>query len=35
MFNLDLSIIIPCLNESENLKNLIPKIKFHIGKKFW
>ena len=34
MFNLDLSIIIPCLNESENLKNLIPKIKFHKGKKF-
>ena len=34
MFNLDLSIIIPCLNESENLKKLIPEIKSYIGKKF-
>ena len=27
MSNLDLSIIIPCLNESQNLKKLIPEIK--------
>tara|TARA_B110000003_G_scaffold275201_1_gene317141 strand:+ start:4156 stop:4842 length:687 start_codon:yes stop_codon:yes gene_type:complete len=34
MFNFNLSIIIPCLNESENLKKLIPEIKSYIGKKF-
>ena len=34
MSNLALSIIIPCLNESENLKRLIPEIKSYIGKKF-
>lgn len=34
MFNLHLSIIIPCLNESENLKRLIPEIKSSIKKKF-
>jgi dolichol-phosphate mannosyltransferase len=34
MSNLALSIIIPCLNESENLKKLIPEIKSYIGKKF-
>lgn len=34
MSNLNLSIIIPCLNESENLSKLIPEIKTYIGKKF-
>ena len=34
MSNLDLSIIIPCLNESENLTKLIPEIKSCIEKKF-
>ena len=34
MSNLDLSIIIPCLNESQNLKKLIPEIKKNIKKKF-
>ena len=34
MSNFNLSIVIPCLNESENLKKLIPEIKLCIGKKF-
>ena len=34
MSNINLSIIIPCLNESDNLKKLIPEIKKKIGKKF-
>ena len=33
MSNLDLSVIIPCLKESENLKKLIPEIKKNIKKK--
>ena len=33
MSNLDLSVIIPCLNESQNLKKLIPEIKKNIKKK--
>ena len=34
MYNFNLSIIIPCLNESKNLTKLIPEIKSFIGKKF-
>ena len=34
MFKYDLTIIIPSLNESDNLKKLIPEIKSEIGKKF-
>ena len=34
MFKYDLTIIIPSLNESDNLKRLIPEIKSEIGKKF-
>ena len=34
MYKIDLSIIIPSLNESENLKLLIPLIKKNINKKF-
>ena len=34
MSNVILSIVIPCLKESKNLKKLIPEIKFHLGKKF-
>lgn len=34
MFKHDLTIIIPSLNESDNLKKLIPEIKSEIGKKF-
>ena len=34
MYNFNLSIIIPCLNESKNLTKLIPEIKSCIGKKF-
>ena len=34
MSKLDLSIIIPTLNESENLKSLIPEIKNVINEKF-
>jgi dolichol-phosphate mannosyltransferase len=33
MSNLNLTIIIPCLNESDNLRKLIPEIKTLIGKK--
>ena len=34
MFKYDLTIIIPSLNESDNLKKLIPEIKSEIGKEF-
>tara|TARA_B100000780_G_scaffold261177_1_gene213454 strand:- start:207 stop:896 length:690 start_codon:yes stop_codon:yes gene_type:complete len=34
MFKYDLTIIIPSLNESDNLEKLIPEIKSEIGKKF-
>ena len=34
MYNFNLSIIIPCSNESKNLTKLIPEIKSCIGKKF-
>ncbi len=34
MFKYNLTIIIPSLNESDNLKKLIPEIKAQIGKKF-
>jgi len=34
MFKYDLTIIIPSLSESDNLKKIIPEIKSKIGKKF-
>ena len=34
MSKLDLSIVIPSLNESQNLKKLIPEIKYEIGNNF-
>lgn len=34
MFKYDLTIIIPSLNESDNLKKLIPDIKSEIKEKF-